>query len=42
MLDKVKHTSKGLAHLQMFCAKYAGAENYRDKQAVTIAALMPS
>ena len=35
MLDKVKHTSNGLAYLQMFCAKYAGAENYRDKQAVT-------
>jgi len=24
MLDKVKHTSNGLAYLQMFCAKYAG------------------
>jgi putative intracellular protease/amidase len=35
MLDKVKHTSNGLAYLQMFCPKYAGAENYRDKLAVT-------
>ncbi len=35
MLDKVKHTSNGLPYLKMLCPKYAGAENYQDKLAVT-------
>jgi putative intracellular protease/amidase len=35
LLDKAKHTSNGLPYLQMFCPKYAGAENYQDELAVT-------
>jgi putative intracellular protease/amidase len=35
MLDKIKHTSNGLAYLHRFCPQYAGAKNYQDELAVT-------